>query len=240
MSQMTKQEAVAEHEAASVELQGGVQDRAMGVAAEHEAAMAALLPPLHGMVQDTAANVATVQSQTERVDQGTRSFATEVRTAMTTVQDIMLAMEKQVQEMEEQVWAMEEQEHASEKQALEMQGAVILLMEHVAAKGARASRSRGKISEMAVTAAQDTAEDPEGNKVEMAVPDGLGDFESTITAVQHSRPAELRLRALANTAQSYPSIEQGMSRFWIEKGGRKRRKSMCFFFAQSIAQVHKV
>ena len=85
VGQMTNQEAVAEHreaaaehEAASTELQGRVQDIAVGVAAEHEAAVA----ELHGMVQDMAVNVATVQSQTERVDQGTRSFATEVGTAM--------------------------------------------------------------------------------------------------------------------------------------------------------------
>ena len=139
--------------------------------------------------------------------------------------------------MEEQVRAIEEQDHASEKQALEMQGAVILLMEHdiVAAKGTGASG--GKSSEMAVTAAQDTAEDPEDNKVEMAAPDGLGDFESTITAVQHSRTAELRSSALANTAElrlsalantarsySYSSIEQWRRKMYEQVWDAQTRK----------------
>ena len=49
----------------------------------------------------------------------------------------------------------------------------------------------------ALTAAHDTTED---NRVETAAPDGPKDFESVISAVQHSKTAERRRRALANKA----------------------------------------
>ena len=60
--------------------------------------------------------------------------------------------------------------------------------------------SSGNSSKMVVTAASDTTED---NRVETAAPDasGLKDFESAIAVVQHSRTAELRWSALANTAR---------------------------------------
>ena len=152
VGQMTKQEAVVEHEAVSAELQGGVQDRAVhvGVAAEHEAAMA----ELQGMVQDMAVNVATVQSQTERVDQGTRPFATEVGTAMKAVQDRMLAMEKQVQEMEEQ-------ERASKT---ELQGrAAGAAAEHEAAMAELQGRMRD-LEESAMIVHRQTQEIDEGTR----------------------------------------------------------------------------
>ena len=57
--------AAGEHEAASAEMQGMVQDITVGVTEAHEVAMA----KLEGMVQDILVNVSTVQSETERVDQ---------------------------------------------------------------------------------------------------------------------------------------------------------------------------
>ena len=40
-------------------------------------------------------------------------------------------------------------------------------------------------------------------------------------------------KKVASCSREIP-LDSDMSRFWIEKGGRKRRENMCICFAQSI------